>query len=347
MSEPDQNNPDDNGRWPQPQGGGGDPQNGPQNGPQYGPQYGPGNESANPYGAGQQGAPGQQQPQFGQQPGQQPYGQPQPGQQPYGQQPGQPQYGQPQPGQQPYGAPPYGQNQYGQPGGPGGPGGPGKSGGSGKAIALIAGVAVVIIVIAGILVAVLRNGGDDDKDTTARDNNSGSRLSDSSPSTGADDGYDDYGYGSGSSSSGSDAAGDQSLDSQWKNLVPASLNDYLGDCTLTSFKVNYVDDTSGPDSVDGSTCSMWEGDETEHQVDILTSNSRVDYLNSVLAGEESGATGKVFTHNGPVTVGASDVESYGDQTLFYIDSDSGLSVEIMGFADAEDARTAAGDLKLM
>ncbi|HCT15624.1 MAG TPA: hypothetical protein DIW82_12800 [Corynebacterium nuruki] len=205
-------------------------------------------------------------------------------------------------------------------------------------------MAVVIIVIAGILVAVLRNGGDDDKDTTARDNNSGSRLSDSAPSTSS---YDDYGYGSGSSSSGSDAAGDQSLDSQWKNLVPASLNDFLGDCTLTSFKVNYVDDTSGPDSVDGSTCSMWEGDETEHQVDILTSNSRVDYLNSVLAGEESGATGKVFTHKGPVTVGASDVESYGDQTLFYIDSDSGLFVEIMGFADADDARTAAGDLKLM
>jgi hypothetical protein len=317
MSDPSQFNPNNDGRWSQPQGGGEGP--------------------VNPYGQGQ--------PQPGQ-PGQ--YG---PGQPPqYGQ--GQPQPGQPQ--QPQYGQAPYGDQQYGQPGGPGvGGTGNGSGGGSGKAIALIAGVAVAVIVIAGVLIAVLRNN-DDDDDTSAQGSATASQNSQSEAASptqddtlGGDAGSAGSAGSSGSGASGEESAGDGSLDDQWKSIVPASLNDYLGKCEKTSFQVNYVDGDSGSDNVDGSTCYMWETNNDEHQVDILTNDSRVGYLTGVLNGDEDGADGEVFNQKDSVTVGASDVESYGDQTLYYVDSSNGLSVEIMGFNDVEAARTAAGDLGLI
>lgn len=257
--------------------------------------------------------------------------------------------------QNPYGSPPpmYGSQgqpgqppQYGQPGHPpmyGAPGQPGggSGGGSGKLVAIIVGVLVVVIIIAVVAIFVLR--GDDDDDNTASDNSTSSApLDDSLGDTGGSDSTDDP-YGSDDSSG---TGGDGSLPSQWSGIVPASVEEYLTECFDTSFNMNDVE-SSEQSEVDGTSCYL-DGPAplSGQQVDILAEDARIIYLQDALNGDVPGASGSVFTQNGSVTVGISDVESSGP-TLFYLDSDTSVSVEIIEFNDGNQAREAARELGLL
>lgn len=326
MTDPNQNSPQNPGEQNQNPyaSSDGSGQQGPQ-GPQNPPwQPGQGDAQQNMYGpAGQQNAYGQQG-----QPGQN-------GQQGQPWQPGGPQgyYGQPgQPGQ-PGPVDPQ-QNMYGQPGQPGGPGGNGGSGGNGKAVAIIVGVVVVIIVIAAVLVFALR-GNDDKKDDTAAQSNTSAPL---------DDTFTDGG--GTSEDSGSGSSGGNGLSPQWAALVPSGIADHLEDCYDTSFNVHYVDEDSGAFEVDGSTCYATGTALDDQQVDILSNDERVSYLKDAVAGNQGASTARVFKQDGSVTVGIANVEST-DPTLYYLDSSSDLSVEIMTFTDAESAQAAAQELGIL
>ena len=254
-------------------------------------------------------------------------------QNPYGSQP--PLYGQPgQPGQAPmYGAP-------GQPGQPGQSGG--GNGGSGKLVAIIVGALVIVIIIAVVAIFALRGDDDDDNDTASDNSTSSAPLDDSLGDTGGSDSTDDA-YGSDDSSG---TGGDGSLPSQWSGIVPASVEEYLTECFDTSFNMNDVE-SSEQSEVDGTSCYL-DGPAplSGQQVDILAEDARIIYLRDALNGDVPGASGTVFDQSGSVTVGISDVESSGP-TLFYLDSDSSVSVEIIEFNDENEARDAARELGLL
>jgi len=253
-------------------------------------------------------------------------------QNPYGSQP--PMYGsqgqQGQPGQPPM---------YGAPGQPGG--GNGGNGGSRKLVAIIVGALVVVIIIAVVAIFALRGDDDDDNDT-ASDTSRSAPLDDSLGDTGSSDSTDDP-YGSDDSSG---TGGDGSLPSQWSGIVPASVEEYLTECFDTSFNMNDVE-SSEQSEVDGTSCYL-DGPSplSGQQVDILAEDARIIYLRDALTGDVPGASGTVFDQNGSVTVGISDVESSGP-TLFYLDSDTSVSVEIIEFNDENEARDAARELGLL
>lgn len=256
-------------------------------------------------------------------------------QNPYGSQP--PLYGQPgQPGQAPmYGAP----GQPGQPGQPGGGNGSGGGSGSGKIIAIIVGALVVVIAIVVVAIFALRGDDDDDDDSTASDTTSSAPLDDSFGDSGGSDSTDgsDDSYSTG---------GDGSLPFRWSGIVPASVEEYLSECYDTSFNMNDVE-SSEQSEVDGTSCYL-DGPSplSGQQVDILAEDARIIYLKDALNGDVPGASGSVFTQNGSVTVGISDVESSGP-TLFYLDSDTSVSVEIIEFDTEDEARDAARELGLL
>lgn len=250
--------------------------------------------------------------------------QPNPGnwnQNPYA--PQQPQYGQqgqpPMYGQQ--GQPPM----YGAPGQPGG-----GNGGSGKIVAIIVGALVVVIAIAVVAIFALRGDDDDDDNSTSSDTTGSAPLDDS------------FGDSDGTESTG----GDSSLPSRWSGMVPASVEELLVDCHATSFNMNDVG-TDEQREVDGTSCTI-DGPSpfSGQQVDILAEDARIIYLADALNDDVPGASGTVFDRNGPVTVGVSDVESTGP-SLFYLDSDSSVSVEIIEFHTEDEARDAAGMLGLL
>lgn len=310
MTDPNQNNPQNSSGWNQnPYGPGGD----------FGQQGQPGG-----YGApqGQPGQPGQP----GQQPGS--YGTPQAQPEGYGA----PQGWQPDQQNNMYGAP--GMYGAGQPGQPGQPGNGGGKGGSGKLIGIIVAALVIVIVIAVVAILALRS--DDDDDNTA-----------ASTSAPLDDTLTDDGSGTGDDSDSSALGGDNSLSSRWASIVPVSINDHLEGCTDTSFRMNDVNDPDRELSVDGATCHMTGSSPLGGQrVDILAHPDRIVYLEDALNGVQPGANGSVFTHDGSITVGISDVESSG-QTLYYMDESSDLAVEIIDFPSEGEARTAAQELGIL
>ena len=228
---------------------------------------------------------------------------------------------------------------YGAPGQPGG--GNGGNGGSGKLVAIIVGALVVVIIIAVVAIFALRGDDDDDNDT-ASDTSRSAPLDDSLGDTGGSDSTDDP-YGSDDSSG---TGGDGSLPSQWSGIVPASVEEYLTECFDTSFNMNDVE-SSEQSEVDGTSCYL-DGPSplSGQQVDILAEDARIIYLRDALNGDVPGASGTVFDQNGSVTVGISDVESSGP-TLFYLDSDTSVSVEIIEFNDENEARDAARELGLL
>jgi hypothetical protein len=225
---------------------------------------------------------------------------------------------------------------YGAPGQPGQPGGGNGSGGGGKIIAIIVGALVVVIAI--VVVAIFALRGDDD-DSTASDTTSSAPLDDSFGDSGGSDSTDgsDDSYSTG---------GDGSLPFRWSGIVPASVEEYLSECYDTSFNMNDVE-SSEQSEVDGTSCYL-DGPSplSGQQVDILAEDARIIYLEDALNGDVPGASGSVFTQNGSVTVGISDVESSGP-TLFYLDSDTSVSVEIIEFDTEDEARDAARELGLL
>ena len=106
-------------------------------------------------------------------------------------------------------------------------------------------------------------------------------------------------------------------------------------------------ESSEQSEVDGTSCYL-DGPSplSGQQVDILAEDARIIYLRDALTGDVPGASGTVFDQNGSVTVGISDVESSGP-TLFYLDSDTSVSVEIIEFNDENEARDAARELGLL
>ncbi|AGP29973.1 hypothetical protein [Corynebacterium terpenotabidum] len=271
----------------------------------------------NPYGSGAQGQYGQ----YGQ------YGQQDPtAWQSQANQPGQ--YGMPgMPGMQ--ASQPVQQNVYGSPGT-----GNGNGGGNGKMISIIIAVVAVVVILACVLYFVLA--GDDDDDTTggtARDTVTSAPLDDTLT-----------GDGGGSYDTGT---GDGSLSSQWSSLIPSTITSHLEYCYDTTFNVNYVDGSGEPFEVDGASCYTVGAEPLGYQrVDILANTDRLTYLQSALAGNEAGVSGRIFAESGTVTVGISDVESTGP-TLYYLDSSTSLSVEVIEFDDESEARAAAEEMGML
>ena len=184
--------------------------------------------------------------------------------------------------------------------------------------------------IAIVVVAIVALGGDDDSDDSSSRAEAGSAPLDDTftdPDTGSTD-------------------GDGSLPSKWSGMVPASVEGFLVDCHATSFNMNDVG-TDEQREVDGTSCTI-DGPSpfSGQQVDILAEDARIIYLADALNDDVPGASGTVFDRNGPVTVGVSDVESTGP-SLFYLDSDSSVSVEIIEFHTEDEARDAAGMLGLL
>lgn len=254
--------------------------------------------------------------------------------------PGQPWY--PDPQQNPYartGAP----GLPGPVGHPGQPGRPGQSGGSGKAVAVIVGAVVVVVIVAAVLVVALRSDDDTDEDTADGQSVTSVPLDDTF-TDGTDPGNRADGP-SGSGDGGSGGAG-SGLSPQWAALVPVGIADHLEHCYETSFDVHYIDSDEDSFEIDGNTCYATGPALDGQQVDILGDAERVGYLEDTLAGNQGASTAQVFTRDGTVTVGVADIETAGP-TLYYLDSASDLSVEVMSFSDTGSARAAAQELGIL
>lgn len=138
------------------------------------------------------------------------------------------------------------------------------------------------------------------------------------------------------------------LDPRWAALLPASLIDHLVGCTNVSFGMRILDDPGNDVEADGAKCQLINiGSAPSHEVDILIHPDRIGYLLSVLHGEEPGATGEIFTQDGAITIGVSDVEAPFGTTLYYLDAATGLSVEITGSLDTDGARQTAQEIGIL